>query len=71
MQGAAYNLITSAGTQYEALAPLAVSPTPDSVLRVHMVFKAVDAPIEIPEQTLTPFKRKGFAVVEWGATDAN
>lgn len=70
MQGAAYNLITFAGEQYEALAPLTVSPKPDSVLRVHMVFKAVDGPVDIPEQVLTPFARSGFTVVEWGATDA-
>lgn len=70
MQYAAYNLITFAGDQYEALAPLTVTPAPDSVLRVHMVFKALDAPVAIPEQTLTPFERTGFTVVEWGATNA-
>lgn len=70
MQNVDYNLITFAGAQYEALAPLTVTPAPDSVLRVHMVFKAIDAPVEIPEQTLTPFVRRGFTVVEWGATNA-
>ncbi len=71
MQGADYNLITFAGAQYEALAPLTVTPAPDSVLRVHMVFKTLDAPVEIPEQTLKPFERKGFTVVEWGGTNAD
>lgn len=71
MHGAAYNLITFAGAQYEALAPLTVTPKPDSVLRVHMVFKALDAPVDIPGQVLTPFERKGFTVVEWGGTNAN
>lgn len=68
MQHNAYNLITFATDQYEELAPLTVTPTPDSVLRVHMVYKAVDAPADIPEQVLSPFTRKGFTVVEWGGT---
>lgn len=71
MQGASYNLITFAGAQYEAVAPLTVTPAPDSVLRVFMVFKALDAPVEIPEQTLKPFERKGFTVIEWGGTNAD
>ena len=66
-----YNLITFADEQYEALAPLTVTPTPDSVLRVHMVFKGIDAPIAIPAQELPTFERKGFTVVEWGGTNAN
>ncbi len=70
MQNAAYNLVTFAGAQYEALAPLTVTPAPDSVLRVHMVFRPIDAPVDIPEQALTPFVRRGFTVVEWGATNA-
>ena len=65
-----YNLITFSGEQYEELAPLTVVPKPDSVLRVHMVYKAVSEPVEIPEQKLVPFARSGFAVVEWGGTRA-
>ena len=65
-----YNLVTFAGAQYEALAPLAVSPAPDSVLRVHMVYKALQTPVELPEQALRPFRRRGFTVVEWGGSRA-
>ncbi|MDF3003970.1 MAG: hypothetical protein K0S22_442 [Oscillospiraceae bacterium] len=71
VQDAPYNLITFAGERYEAAAPLTVTPKPDSVLRVFMVYKALDAPVEIPEQTLKPFERKGFTVVEWGGTNAD
>lgn len=71
MQHEPYNLITFAGEQYDALAPLTVTPAPDSILRVHMVFKSLDAPIDIPPQELTPFERSGFTVVEWGGTNAN
>ena len=71
MQDAPYNLITFAGERYEAAAPLTVTPKPDSVLRVFMVYKAIDAPVDIPEPTLKPFERKGFAVIEWGGTNAD
>lgn len=70
LAGSPYNLITFAGEQYEQLAPLTVSPAPDSILRVHMVYKPLTAPVEIPEQTLKPFTRTGFTVVEWGGTIA-
>lgn len=65
-----YNLITFSTEQYEELAPLKVSPQPDSILRVHMVYKAIPAPIEIPEQVLSSFARRGFTVVEWGGSRA-
>lgn len=70
MQQNPYNLITFATQQYEQLAPLTVSPAPDSALRVHMVYKAVDAPVAIREQQFTPFVRKGFTMVEWGGSRA-
>lgn len=66
-----YNLITFAEEQYEELAPLTVTPKPDSVVRVHMVYLPLEQPIEIPEQELTPMERTGFTVVEWGGTDAS
>lgn len=66
-----YNLITFATAQYEAIAPLAVIPAPDTVLRVHMVYKAIDEPVDIKEQALPkPPARNGFTLVEWGATRA-
>ena len=48
--------------------PLDVSPAPDSVLRVIIHVKQVGAPVDIPEQTLEPFERSGFTLVEWGGT---
>lgn len=68
MKNNPYNLITFAGEQYEKLAPLTVTPQPDSVLRVHMVYKPLKEKMEIKEQILKPFERKGFTVVEWGGT---
>lgn len=65
-----YYVITFAGEQYERLAPLSVTPAPDSALRVHMVFAGSDVFRVIAPQALTRFARNGFAVVEWGGTDA-
>lgn len=48
------------------LAPLKISPKPDSILRVFLDFEGLDNSISIPSQTLKPFYRKGFTVVEWG-----
>lgn len=70
LQGNEYNLITFSTTQYEQLAPLTVTPKPDSVLRVHMVYKVLVHPVSIPEQKLTAFERKGFTLVEWGGSRA-
>lgn len=61
-----YNLISFQNEVYEESAKLTVSPQPDSLLRVFMAWKGVDAPVEITAQTVEPFVRKGFTVVEWG-----
>jgi hypothetical protein len=64
-----YNLITFAGQDYENIAKLKITPNPDSILRIMMVFKPLNKSIKIEEQELKPFVRKGFAVVEWGGTE--
>lgn len=67
-----YTLITFATSQYEAVAPLEISPAPDTVLRVHMVYRPLTHAISVPAQTLpVPPKRTGFTVVEWGGTKSN
>ena len=66
MQNNAYNLITFQGSAYTDSAPLYIAPEPDSVLRVFMAFRPLDAPVEIEEQILEPFERIGFTVIEWG-----
>ena len=64
-----YNLIYFAGEEYNENAKLEITPTPDSILRVMMVYKPLDKHIEIKEQKLEKWERKGFAVVEWGGTE--
>jgi hypothetical protein len=63
-----YNLITFAGEEYENIAQLKITPQPDSILRIMMLFKPLNKPIKVEEQQLKPFTRKGFTVVEWGGT---
>ena len=71
MQDNKYNLITFAGENYEELAELKITPKPDSILRVMMLFKALDKPIEIEKQEFKQFERTGFTVVEWGEEKLN
>lgn len=63
-----YIQITFAGKDYTNLAKLDISPKPDSLLRVFIVAKPLTELIQIPEQKLQKFERKGFSVVEWGGT---
>lgn len=71
MQNNEYNLISFQTDAYTDNAVLDVSPKPDSLLRVFMAYKSLETPVNIPEQILKPFERKGFTVVEWGGTCAD
>lgn len=68
MEGNAWNLISFQGQNYTDSAKLTVSPAPDTVIRVFMAWKGLDAPVEIEPQTLTAPERTGFTVVEWGGS---
>ena len=69
MQNNPYNLITFQGSAYTDAAKLNITPAPDSLLRVFMVFQPLQKSVTTPEQTLPTFERKGFAAVEWGGTE--
>lgn len=43
-----------------------ISPKPDAILRMAIHVKKVNKSVNIKEQKLTSFARKGFTVVEWG-----
>ena len=58
-------------TEIDAEMPLDISPQPDSLIRVLMLWKPLDAPIEVREQTLTAPARTGFTAVEWGGAELN
>ncbi len=70
MQDNPYNLITFAWEEYDRAAPLEISPAPDTLLRVFMVWQASEEFVEIPAQVLPDaLVREGFTVVEWGGTE--
>lgn len=53
-------------TQMNYLAPLYISPKPDTVIRVFLDMDGYDTPISLPPQKLSSIPRRGFTVVEWG-----
>ena len=63
-----YNLIAFQTDAYTDHARLTVTPEPDTVLRVFMTWKPLDAPVEIEAQPLTAPTREGFTLVEWGGS---
>ena len=64
-----YNLIAFQQEAYTDAAPLTVTPAPDSILRVFMAWQPLEAPVDIPAQTLPAFDRHGFVLVEWGGAE--
>ncbi len=52
--------------EFDDYAPLTVSPTPDSVIRIFFDYKGLEDPIEVTEQKLSTPVREGFSVIEWG-----
>jgi len=56
--------ITTSGMNQ--LAPLSVSPQPDTVIRVFLDFEGLQKPVSLTPQRLTSIPRSGFTLVEWG-----
>ncbi len=52
--------------QMNGLAPLAISPHPDTLIRVFLDMDGFDQPVKMPAQQLKTTPRSGFTVVEWG-----
>ncbi|MBO4878204.1 MAG: hypothetical protein J5501_09385 [Ruminococcus sp.] len=69
MEHNAYNLITFQGDAYTDSAKLDITPSPDSLLRIFMVYMPLENAVDIQPQQLETFERKGFTVVEWGGTE--
>ena len=49
--------------------PLSIDKSPDSIIRVLMIYKGLEEEIEVSEQVLESPVREGFTVVEWGVTE--
>ena len=63
-----YNLITFQSDAYTNSAKLDITPKPDSMLRIFMVYVPLEEAVNMEPQQLETFERKGFTVVEWGGS---
>jgi len=62
-----YVRLTWFGTsQMDKLAPLSVSPKPDTIIRIFLDFEGLVEPTNLKAQNLTGAPRQGFTLVEWG-----
>ena len=52
--------------QINVLAPLQVSPSPNTTIRVFLDFEGLSKPISLPAQEFNSPQREGFTLVEWG-----
>ncbi len=67
MQDAPYYFISFVGNRaMDSLAPLAVYPQPDTIIRVLMDFTPLTQPVHVQAPTIQTPLRSGFTVVEWG-----
>jgi len=64
-----YSLVRFLEHEYTDEVTLDITPKPDTVIRVFMVFRRLQTPIEVREPELTPVERRGFVAVEWGGMD--
>ncbi len=61
-----YNLISFQNEWFDSKVELEITPAPDTIFRLFMIYKPLDNPIDIQEQEIISFNRAGFTVVEWG-----
>ncbi|CAG5080854.1 carboxypeptidase-like regulatory domain-containing protein [Parvicella tangerina] len=73
MENNLYNLIHFSTDEYQDLAHLEVTPQPETIIRVMMVYQPLNHPIDIVPQDLSKMRkeRKGFTLVEWGGTKSD
>jgi hypothetical protein len=57
------------GSQCEQVATMNIIPTPESLIRVYMLWGNAEKEQGVKGQTISPLKRKGYTVVEWGGTE--
>ncbi|MFK7784266.1 MAG: hypothetical protein AB8B56_04070 [Crocinitomicaceae bacterium] len=51
-------------------AELDISPKPDNIYRLFMIWGSVTKEFEVTEQKMEQFKRTGFSVLEWGGRES-
>lgn len=55
-------------SQLDKVAPLTITPKPDTIYRLFFNFYPASKTFEYKEQVVSKFVRKGFTVVEWGGS---
>ncbi len=69
MEGNSYNVISFQTSAYENAVSHYISPEPDTIITVNMLWYPSNTPVSMEPQDLTvinPSERTGFTVVEWG-----
>ena len=65
--GTPYIRLTWLGTaDLERLAPLTITPAPDTMIRIFLEFEGLNQPVTLQPQKLSAPARSGFTLVEWG-----
>lgn len=64
-----YTYVNFLGQEYLDSAKLTVSPAPESVIRVFVVFKSMTEKATLKPQELVKTPRNGFTLVEWGGSN--
>lgn len=65
-----YNAIHFAFESYEAVSELQITPKPETLIRLMMLYEPIESPIAINPQKLPEApKRSGFVAVEWGGME--
>jgi hypothetical protein len=66
-----YFFVSFVGTRdFNKVAPLKISPAPDTLIRVFMYYMPLNKPLRTEKQDLKTIDRNGFTVVEWGGTSS-
>lgn len=66
-----YFFVSFVGTRdFNKVAPLKISPAPDTLIRIFMYYIPLDKPMRTEKQDLKSIDRNGFTVVEWGGTSS-
>ena len=71
LEGNPYNLLSFQTEAYTDSAGLTIDPAPDTLIRVFLAWKGLDAPVEVEPQKLTAPERAGFTAVEWGGAEVD
>jgi len=66
MKSNQYTYVNFLGKEYLDSARLTVSPTPESSIRVFVIFRSMAQKVNLKSQEMTKGQRSGFALVEWG-----